>query len=72
MRLLGQMFSMGVAMILFAVYIGKTEITPARYPLLMKSVQVAFLAFAFMCLAGIYASLARGKMLTNKEKQKAC
>ena len=72
MRLLGQMFSMGIAMILFAVYIGKAEITPARYPLLMKSVQVAFLAFAFMCLAGIYASLARGKMLTNKEKQKAC
>lgn len=72
MRLLGQMFSMGIVMILFAVYIGRVEIVPTRYPFLMKSVQIAFLVFAFMCLTGIYASLARGKMHANREQQKAC
>ncbi len=66
MRLLGQMFSMGVAMLLFAVYIGKVEIIPARHPSLMKSVQTAFIIFAFMCLVGIYASLARGKVHAEK------
>jgi MFS family permease len=67
MRLLGQMFSMGIAMLLFAVYIGRVEIVPAYYPLLIKSIQVAFLIFGFMCVAGIYASFARGNMRLNNE-----
>jgi EmrB/QacA subfamily drug resistance transporter len=67
MRLLGQMFSMGIAMLLFAVYIGRVEIVPAYYPLLMKSVRAAFLIFGFMCVAGIYASFARGNMRLNNE-----
>jgi EmrB/QacA subfamily drug resistance transporter len=67
MRLLGQMFSMGIAMMLFALYMGRVEIVPAHYPLLMKSVQVAFLIFGFMCVAGIYASFARGDMRLNNE-----
>jgi hypothetical protein len=40
---------------LFAVYIGRAEIVPVYYPLLMKSVQIAFLVFGFMCVAGVYA-----------------
>ena len=67
MRLLGQMFSMGIAMLLFAVYMGKVEIVPAYYPLLMKSVRIAFLVFGFMSVAGIYASFARGNMRINSE-----
>lgn len=67
MRLLGQMFSMGIAMLLFAVYMGKVEIVPVHYPLLMKSVRTAFLVFGFMSVAGIYASFARGNMRINKE-----
>jgi EmrB/QacA subfamily drug resistance transporter len=67
MRLLGQVFSMGVAMLLFALYIGRVEIVPAHYALLMKSVRVAFLIFGFMCVAGIYASFARGNMRLNNE-----
>ncbi len=67
MRLLGQMFSMGIAMLLFAVYMGKVEIVPVYYPLLMKSVRIAFLVFGFMSVAGIYASFARGNMRINNE-----
>jgi len=32
MRLTGQMLSMGVAMLIFSLYIGKVEITPDRFP----------------------------------------
>ena len=67
MRLLGQMFSMGIAMLLFAVYMGKVEIVPVYYPLLMKSVRTAFLVFGFMSAAGIYASFARGNMRISSD-----
>ncbi len=62
MRLLGQMFSMGIAMIIFATYLGRTEITPAFYPYLLKSIQVAFLIFSLLCIIGIFASLTRGNV----------
>jgi len=62
MRLLGQMTSMGIAMLVIAVYVGKVEITPEYYLLFLKSAQVVFTIFAVMCFGGIFASLARGKM----------
>lgn len=60
MRLTGQMLSLGVAMLLFALYIGKVQITPEYYPLFLKSVKTAFIIFAVLCFGGIFASLARG------------
>ena len=62
MRLTGQMLSMGIATLIFAVYIGRVQITPEQYPLFLKSTQVAFLVFGLLCLAGILASLARGRL----------
>lgn len=62
MRLLGQMFSMGIAMLIFATYLGRVEITPAFYPDLLKSIQVAFSIFGFLCIVGIFASLTRGNV----------
>jgi EmrB/QacA subfamily drug resistance transporter len=62
MRLLGQMFSMGIAMLIFATYLGRVEIAPAFYPHLLKSIQVAFLIFGFLCIVGIFASLTRGNV----------
>jgi EmrB/QacA subfamily drug resistance transporter len=63
MRLLGQTFSMGVAMLIFAVYMGKVQITPEHYPLFTASVKMSFAIFAVLCFGGIFASLARGKVL---------
>jgi len=60
-RQVGMMFSMGIAMLLFAIYIGRVEITPEYYPLFLKSMSVAFIIFAILCFGGIFASLARGK-----------
>ena len=62
MRLVGQMFSMGVIMLLFAIYIGKVQITPEVYLPFMKSGNAAFIIFAILCFGGIFASLIRGKI----------
>ena len=62
MRLTGQMLGLGIAMLLFAVYIGRVRITPEYYPLFLKSAKAAFAIFAALCFGGIFASLARGKV----------
>jgi MFS family permease len=62
MRLTGQMLSMGIATLIFAVYIGSMAITPEYYPLFLRSIRIAFIVFAVLCFAGTFASLARGKV----------
>lgn len=62
MRLLGQMFSMGIATMVFSVNIGRVQISPANYPLFLKSVHIIFIIFTVLCVLGIFASLARGKL----------
>jgi EmrB/QacA subfamily drug resistance transporter len=61
MRQIGMMFSMGIAMLLFSLYIGRVEITAEYYPLFLKSTRTAFTIFTALCSIGIFASLARGK-----------
>ena len=61
MRLLGQMLSMGLAMMVFSVMIGRVEITPPYYPAFVSSIRVAFALFTLLCLVGIGASLGRGR-----------
>ena len=60
MRLLGQMTSMAITMVIFSLFLGKEEISPANYDLFLKSVHVSFLIFAVLCLFGIFFSLVRG------------
>ncbi|MBW1709851.1 MAG: MFS transporter [Deltaproteobacteria bacterium] len=62
MRLVGMMLSMGVAMMIFAIFIGKTQITPELYPMFLKSAKIAFVIFGVLCVFGIFSSLARGKV----------
>ncbi len=61
MRITGQMFSLGIATLLFAIYIGPVQITPEYYPRFAESAHIAFIIFAALCFGGIFASLARGK-----------
>jgi EmrB/QacA subfamily drug resistance transporter len=61
MRLVGQAFSMGVVLLLFALYIGRVQITAAYYPLFLQSMRTAFAVFALLCFGGIFASIARGR-----------
>jgi MFS family permease len=62
MRLLGQMFSMGVAMLLFALIIGPVEITSTYYPQFQTSMHVGFILFAAFCVVGVFFSLVRGRV----------
>ena len=61
MRQVGMMLSMGIAMFLFAIYIGRVEITPEYYSIFLESMKIAFVIFAALCFVGIFASLARGR-----------
>jgi EmrB/QacA subfamily drug resistance transporter len=62
MRATGMMFSMGMVMLILTVYMGPTQITPSNYPLFTKSLRTAFIVFTALCVAGIFASLSRGKV----------
>ncbi len=60
MRLVGQMFSMGVAMMIFAVLVGRVQITPANQADFLRAIKTGFTIFAVLCFLGVFASLARG------------
>jgi EmrB/QacA subfamily drug resistance transporter len=62
MRSLGMMFSMGIVMLIFSVYMGRVQITPEYYPVFLKAMKAAFIVFASLCFFGIFASLVRGKV----------
>lgn len=62
MRQVGMTLSMGVALMIFALYIGRVQITPEYSDSFVQSMKVAFTLFSCFCFAGIFASLARGKV----------
>jgi EmrB/QacA subfamily drug resistance transporter len=62
MRLSGQMLSMGIVMVIFAIRIGPGRIMPENFGLFLTSVRSAFILFSALCAGGIFASLARGKV----------
>jgi EmrB/QacA subfamily drug resistance transporter len=68
MRMVGQMLSMGIAMMLLSVYVGQVGITPAAYPGLIAGMRTGFVIFSLLCIAGIFASLARNEKLNVKFK----
>jgi MFS family permease len=62
MRLLGQMMSMAMATIVFALLLGDQQIVPQTFPAFMESVKICFSAFAAICFVGIFFSLFRGDL----------
>jgi MFS family permease len=62
MRLLGQMVSMAIAMVVFAIFIGREPIAPINYSQFLKSVRVSFLIFSLLCTLGILFSMSRGEI----------
>ena len=62
MRLLGQMLSMTLILLIFSLIVGHAQLTPTLYPLFLKSARVAFGVFAVLCTAGVFASLRRGNV----------
>jgi EmrB/QacA subfamily drug resistance transporter len=62
MRQTGMLLSMGMVMLIFAIYLGRVQITPEYHVPFLKSVNMVFIISAALCFAGIFASLARGKV----------
>jgi EmrB/QacA subfamily drug resistance transporter len=62
MRVVGQMLSMAIVMLIFAVYIGRIAITPDVYGSLIEGTRTSFIVFSILCVIGIFASLGRGKI----------
>ena len=69
MRMVGQMLSMGIAMMLLAIYIGKQPIVPDTYPGLLAGMKTGFVIFSGLCVVGIFASLARNNSLKNNKSE---
>lgn len=69
MRLVGQVFSMGIAMLTFSLLMGAVEIKSASAHILLNSINISFSIFSVLCFLGIFASIARGKLRAD-EKQR--
>jgi EmrB/QacA subfamily drug resistance transporter len=59
MRMIGQMLSMGIAMMILSVYVGRQQITPEVFPGFVAGMRTGFIIFSLLCILGIFASLAR-------------
>ena len=60
MRLTGQMLSLGISVLIIALFVGNVRIGPAEHPLFLRALRVAFAVFGSLCVLGVFASLARG------------
>ncbi|MEO0140403.1 MAG: MFS transporter [candidate division WOR-3 bacterium] len=62
MRLVGNMLSMATVMLIFAIIIGKTQITSQTTEIFLRSMRVAFFLFSGVCAAGVVPSMVRGRV----------
>jgi hypothetical protein len=65
MRLFGQMVSMVIITTMLVLHIGQSKLTPELYPQYLHSMKLSFVIFSLLCFAGIFMSLARGKIRNN-------
>jgi EmrB/QacA subfamily drug resistance transporter len=57
MRLIGQVLSFGIAMLVFSLLMGKVQITPDAYFNLLDSVRTIFKIFVVICIVGVFTSI---------------
>ena len=62
MRQLGMMLSMAVVMLLLGLHLGNAEISPANAGDFLSALRMVFAVFSVLCVVGIFASLARGRV----------
>jgi len=60
-RQIGMMVSMALAMFIFSLYIGKSQVVPEHVDLFLKSVKTVFVCLTILCLTGLFALAFRGK-----------
>ncbi|HOO52849.1 MAG TPA: MFS transporter [Methanothrix sp.] len=62
MRSIGMMTSMAIAMTALSIFMGRVQVTPEVYPQFLEAVTAILSVFVVLCLIGVFASLARGKV----------
>ncbi len=62
MRLMGQMLSMAIALLVFALLLGNTSLSPAVASAYLSSMKFIIAILVILSLAGILASLVRGRV----------
>jgi len=66
MRIFGQMTSMALVTLVFALMLGSVEIQTSNYQELEKAIRLIFTLAACLCLPGLYFSIARGNIRSKK------
>ena len=56
-RSIGQIFAMGIVMIIISIIIGNAQITPSNYPELIISLRISLVAIAVLSAIGIFTSI---------------
>jgi EmrB/QacA subfamily drug resistance transporter len=62
MRLLGQNLSMGIVMMILALHLGSRPLGSETQLLFLRSLRLIFQIFSLLGVAGVFASLARGRV----------
>lgn len=62
MTIVGMNISMGIAMLLISIHTGKVQLAPEHHADFLIASRTAFAIFASLCAAGVFVSLARGKV----------
>jgi len=65
MRLVGQMTSMGISMMIFALFLGRVQVAATSQDNFLQAVRTGFILFSVLCFGGVLPSLARG----NRKKE---
>ena len=68
MRLIGQTMSIGIATLVFALLLGRVQITPEQYTALLGSIHICFVVFTVLCFVGVFVSWYRGESGYQEEK----
>lgn len=69
MRLTGQAFSMGIAIMAISLVVGNVKLSPAVHTELIGSMRITFIICFVLCLFGIYASSVREKKKRRAEEE---
>jgi len=62
MRMTGMVFSTGIVLLIFSIYLGKVQITPEYYPIFVRCIKLAFTFLGVFCFVGVFVSLASGNV----------
>lgn len=70
MRLVGMSLSMGIAMLILSIFVGHVQISEGTNAQLVAGIKTAFVLFAVLCYAGIFASFNRVNVKTRIKSKK--